>query len=170
MKILLLTQFLSTTKGGGEHVFALMGKLLAKSGNKVWIITNKIKNEEYEYHKNLKIIFVPPTLEHKGGLPPGFKDNLLYCTFALRKGISIIKKERIDIIHSNNFTPAFTGSLLSLLTSKPHVTTIHDVFSLYKDFWKHWAKQENVSKLNVLLAPLFERLMIRTWFGRKFFN
>jgi glycosyltransferase involved in cell wall biosynthesis len=161
MKILLLTQFFSNTKGGGEYVFSLMSRLLADSGNDVWVITNRIKDEVYASHKNVRIIFVPPLLEYKGGHPPGFKDNITYSLCAFTKAISIIKNEKIDIIESNNFAPALAGTMISILTSIPHITVIHDVFSLHKDFWKNWGRQENVSRLNVLLVPIFEKIIFR---------
>jgi len=160
MNILLLSQFFSTTRGGGEYVFSLMAKKFAENNHKVWVITNKIKGENYQPQKNIQMIFVSPILEYKGGLPPSFSDNLRYSINAIFKGLSIIKKEKIDIIHSNNFSPALAGSTLSFLTSKPHITTIHDIFSLGgKDFWKKWAAQNNVSKINTRLAPFFEKLM-----------
>ena len=160
MKILLLSQFFSTTRGGGEYVFSMIAKKLAENTHKVWVITNKIKNETYYEAPNLKLVFVPPTLEHKGGLPPRFFDNIRYTSNAIFKGLKLIKKEKIDIIHSNNFAPALSGSILSSLTSRPHVTTIHDIFSLEGDeFWKKWAKQNDVSKINAFLAPIFEKLM-----------
>ena len=160
MKILLLAQFFSTTRGGGEYVFSMIAKKLAENNHKVWVITNKIKNETYYEAPNLKLVFVPPTLEHKGGLPPRFFDNISYTSNAIFKGLKLIKKEKIDIIHSNNFAPALSGSILSSLTSRPHITTIHDIFSLEGDeFWKKWAKQNDVSKINAFLAPIFEKLM-----------
>jgi len=162
INVLLLTQFFSTTKGGGEYVFSLIAKTLADKGNKVWVITNQIKGETYPSHQNIKIIFVPPLLEYKGGLPPGFGDNLRYSLSTIRKGLSLIKKEEIDIIHSNNFAPALAGSILSSITSKPHITTVHDVFSLCgKNYWKLWGKQSNTSRLNVILAPFFEKMIIK---------
>lgn len=162
MKVLLLSQFFSTTKGGGEYVFSLMAKTLADKGNKVWVITNQMKGETYPHHENIKIIFVPPLLEYKGGLPPGFRDNLRYSWNAIRKGLSLLKKEEIDIIHSNNFSPALAGSILSSLSGKPHITTVHDIFSLCgKNYWKLWGKQSNTSRINVILAPFFEKLIIK---------
>ena len=121
MKILLLSQFFSTTRGGGEYVFSLIAKNLSKNNHKVWIITNKISDEKYEDHENIKLVFVPPTLEYKGGLPPKFVDNLRYSINAVKSGIKIIKNEKIDIIHSNNFAPALAGAILSYLSSKPHI-------------------------------------------------
>jgi len=162
MIILLLSQFFSTTKGGGEYVFKTIAKVMVQNGHKVWIITNNVKGEKYEESENLKIITVNPTLEYKGGLPPTFLDNIRYTINAYRKGRNIIKNEKIDIIHSNNFSPALAGSLISYFTKTPHITTIHDIFSIYdKDFWKKWAGQSNVSHTNARLVPFFEKLMMQ---------
>ena len=35
MNVLLLTQFFSTTRGGGEYVFSMIAQLLAEKGNNV---------------------------------------------------------------------------------------------------------------------------------------
>lgn len=162
MNILLLSQFFSTTRGGGEYVFSVIAKMLASKGHKVWIITNRILGEDYKEYNNIKVIFVEPSLEYKGGLPPRFSDNLRYSINTILKGFRIIVNEKIDIIHSNNFSPAIAGSILSYLTSKPHITTIHDIFSLCgKNYWKMWGAQSNVSKINVILAPFLEKLMTR---------
>lgn len=162
MNVLLLTQFFSTTRGGGEYLFSLIAENLARNGHKVWIITNKIIGEKYTSNENITIIFVKPDLEYKGGLPPGFLDNITYSINTIRRGLKTIKNEKIDIVHSNNFAPALAGAMLSSLTSKPHITTIHDIFSLCgKNYWNMWGKQSGISKLNVWLAPFFEKLMIK---------
>lgn len=162
MKVLLLSQFFSATKGGGEFVFKTIAENLAKNGNKVWIITSDVKNEDYQESENLKIITVKPTLEYKGGLPPSFSDNIRYVINAYKLGRRLVKKEKIDIIHSNNFSPALAGSLISYFSRVSHITTIHDIFSIYdKDFWKKWANQSGVSYTNARLVPFFERLMMK---------
>jgi len=69
MKILLLSQFFSSTRGGGEHLFYILAKKLAEKNHQVWVITNKIKDESYPSHKNIKIILVSPVLKYEGGLP-----------------------------------------------------------------------------------------------------
>ncbi|MGB9003978.1 MAG: glycosyltransferase family 4 protein [Nitrosotalea sp.] len=160
MNILLLSQFFSTTKGGGEYVFSMLAKMLVKNGHKVWIVTNEIKGESYD--KNFNIIFVKPTLQYQGGLPPSFSDNIRYVVNAVIASSKVIQKNNIDIIHSNNFSPALAGSILSSLFSIPHVMTVHDIFSLCgKNYWEKWGDQANVSKLNVMLAPFFEKLMVK---------
>lgn len=160
MNILLLSQFFSTTKGGGEYVFSILAKALADNGNKIWVITHKIDGETYQSHKNIKLVFAP-TIQYEGGLPAGFSDNIKYLVFSVVKGLSIIRNEGIDLIHSNNFTPALSGSILTTLTKKPHITTVHDIFSLCgKNYWQEWRKQYNISKINSSLAPIFEKMMI----------
>lgn len=165
MNILLLSQFFSTTKGGGEYVFKTIAEVMVQNGHKVWVITNEVEGEEYQELKNLKIITVNPTLEYKGGLPPTFLDNIRYVINAFREGKKIIDNEKIDIIHSNNFSPALTGSTISFFTKLPHVTTIHDVFSGYdKEFWKKWTRQTKVSYTNAKLVPFFEKLILKSRF------
>jgi glycosyltransferase involved in cell wall biosynthesis len=162
LNILVLSQFFSTTRGGGEYIFSLIARNLAENDNKVFVITNKIVGEKYQDHKNIKVVFVLPTLQYKGGLPPGFSDNIRYSINAIKAGLKIIKKENIDIIHSNNFAPALAGSILSSITSKPHITTVHDIFSLCgKNYWKEWGRQSDISRMNVFLAPFFEKISIK---------
>ncbi|MDE1727439.1 MAG: glycosyltransferase family 4 protein, partial [Thaumarchaeota archaeon] len=44
----------------------------------------------------------------------------------------------------------------------PHIITVHDVFSLCgKNYWKQWGAQSDVSRINVWIAPFFEKLMIK---------
>lgn len=162
MKILLLTQFLSKTKGGGEYIFSVTANALANRGHDVRIITHKIEGEDYTYfHKNARINFVS-SIKYEGGLPPSFKDNIKFVLQATQKGLQLIKKEKIELIHSNNFSPALVGAILSNLTGKPHITTVHDIFSLCgKKYWQMWGKQNNISRLNVLLAPFFEKMIIK---------
>jgi len=162
LNVLLLSQFFSTTKGGGEYVFKTIANSLAENGSKVWVITNKIKDESYQEIANLKIITIEPELEYRGGLPPSFSDNISYVLKTFRKGKSIVKNHKIDVIHSNNFSPALAGSLIAYFTKTPHITTIHDIFSTYdKNFWKKWSQQSEVSSVNSRLIPFFEKLMMR---------
>ena len=140
-----------------------MAKNLTENGHKVWVITNNVRGEIYLESNSLKIITVSPTLEYKGGLPPTFLDNIRYVINAFNVGKKIIKNQDIDIIHSNNFSPALAGSLISYFTKKPHVITIFDIFSQNgKDFWRKWIKQTNVSKINAMLVPWFEKILMKT--------
>jgi len=161
MNVLLLTDFFSPAKGGGEYVFTLIAQLLAENGHKVWVITNRLEGTDYQHHKNIRNIFVSSPLPYQGGMPVKLKDKIRYIFPAVRVGLSLIKREKIDIIHSNPFVPALVGSILSLLKSKPHIVVIHDIFSIQKGFWSEWAKQKGISKLDVFLGPLLEKIIIK---------
>lgn len=162
MNILLLSQFFSTTRGGGEYIFSVIAKNLAQNDHKVWVITNKIVDEQYNVHDNIKLIFVSPTLKYEGGLPPGFLDNIRYFVNAILAGIKLIKKEKIELIHSNNFTPALVGSILSSLKKISHIIAVWDIFTLCgKDYWQKWAKQKGVSKIHSFLGPKIEKLILK---------
>ena len=162
MNILLLSQFFSTTKGGGEYLFKTIAETLTQNGHNVWVITNNVKGEKYQETKNLKIITVSPTLQYKGGLPPTFLDNIRYVINTYKEGQKIIKNQKINIIHSNNFSPALAGSLISYFTKIPHIITIFDIFSENgNDFWKKWIKQTNVSKINAMLVKWFEKILMK---------
>jgi|TARA_B110000438_G_scaffold302780_1_gene361583 glycosyltransferase involved in cell wall biosynthesis len=140
-----------------------MAKNLTEKGHKVWVITNNVKGEIYPKSDSLKIITVSPTLEYQGGLPPTFLDNIKYVINTFNAGKKIIKSQNIDIIHSNNFSPSLAGSLISYFTKKPHIITIFDIFSQNgKDFWQKWIKQTNVSKINAMLVPWFEKILMKT--------
>jgi len=163
LKILLLSQFFSSTRGGGEHLFYIIAKKLVENNHQVWVVTNKIEDENYPIIKNLKIIFVPPVLKYQGGLPPSIKDNMQYWINAVKVGKKIIKENGIEIIHSNNFTPSLVGGTLSLLTSKVHITSIWDIFSLCGcDYWKKWVSQTGVPKINQFLGPIFEKIVLKS--------
>ena len=53
MRILFLSQFFSSTRGGGEHLFYVIVKKLAENNHQVWVITNKIEDENYPVNKNI---------------------------------------------------------------------------------------------------------------------
>jgi glycosyltransferase involved in cell wall biosynthesis len=140
-----------------------MAKQLAQNNHQVWVITNKIEGENYPIHKNIEIVFVPPVLRYQGGLPPSIKDNIQYLINATRAGRKIIRENNINIIHSNNFTPSFVGGILSFLTSRVHITSVWDIFTLCGcDYWKKWVNQTGVSKINQFIGPVFEKLVLKT--------
>ena len=162
MHILLLTQYFSTVAGGGEYLYNIMAQKLAEENHKIWIISTKIKDEKYDLHKNINLIQISPELEKKGGLQPSFFANLLYSFNAIKTGLKIIRNEKIDLIHSNNFAPSLSGSILSFFTSTKHIITIHDIVTLCSsDYWKKWKQQRGVSKINTFLGPIFEKLILQ---------
>ena len=157
MKILLLSHFFTVGAGGAWSVIALIAQLLAENGHKVWVITNRLEGTEVPQHENIKTIFV--LSQPSGAKRFKLTDTIRYSFAIIRVGISIIRKEKIDIIHSNP-VPALAGSILSLLTSTSLIVVIHDVFSAQK-LWRESLKQKEISKLNALLRPVFEKIIIK---------
>lgn len=144
MHILLIDRFFLPNIGGGEFVFTLIGEALAKSGHKVWVITNKYQNYESPKHENIQIKYIssPQTISANKGW--GLNEKICFTLNAIKAGISIIKKEKIQMIHSNPTYPAIVGSFLSFLTSTPHCITIHGVRPL-----KSGALQERLKKSKI---------------------
>jgi len=153
---------MSKTRGGGESVFSDIANGISEKGHKVFVITNRIEKEDYtKFHNNVKLIFIS-SLPHVAGYAPSLGEDFRFIFTAIRKGFSLIRKEKIQLIHSNNFSPSLAGSILSSLTKVPHIICIHDVFSYCeKDYWKKSSQQEKVSKINAFLGPLFEHMIIK---------
>jgi len=162
LKVLLISQFLSATRGGGESVFSDIANGISEKGHKVFVITNRIEKEDYtKFNNNVKLIFIS-SLPYVAGYAPSLGEDFGFIFKAIKKGFSLIRKEKIQLIHSNNFSPSFAGSILSSLTKVPHIICIHDVFSFCeKDYWKKSSKQPKVSKINAILGPLFENMIIK---------
>lgn len=120
---------------------------MAAKGHKVYVIRHKIKGSKLRnLPANLRIYDVDPQLELVGGLPSIMYQNILFLRNATRLGLRIIKDKKVDIIHANNYTPIFVGTLLSKLTSRPLVVTIHHVASTNGlSYWKKWMDQFKTS-------------------------
>ena len=164
----MLTQFFSPTRGGGEVMFYQLANQLGKRGHKVFIIKHKIlgsdKSEDYlNLSSNVIIYEVNPTVIHKGGLPAGIFQNVLYVLNSIKTGLKIIKSNRVDVIHCNTYSPVFAGWLLSKLTGVPLLVTVHDVALLHGyNFWEKWMRQfGRLSWIKALIGYLSELLTIK---------
>ena len=112
MKILYLTQFFEATRGGGEVIFYQLADQLARRGHKVFVIKHRMlksdspRDDLNSLPSNVVIYEIDPAVEHKGGLPAGIFQNILYVLNSIKAGLKIIKNNRVDVIHCNNFSPA----------------------------------------------------------------
>ena len=169
MNILLLTQFFSPTRGGGEIMFYQLADRLARKGHKVFVIKHKVLGSDSSRDNlntlpsNVIVYEIDPAVKHKGGLPAGVLQNFLYAFNSIKTGLKIIRGNRVDIIHSNNYSPVFAGWFLSKLTSIPLLVTIHDVASLHgHDFWEKWMRQfGRISKIKAFIGYVSELLTIK---------
>jgi glycosyltransferase involved in cell wall biosynthesis len=162
MNILYITQFFSATRGGGEVIFYDFAEGMAKRGHHVDIISHQITNLNENNLDNVAVHRIRPTIEHKGGLPPSIKQNMMYIINAIIKGSQIIRQNKIDIIHTNIHSPIIVGSILAKVHNLPIVITIHDILtSSSRDYWKKWAAQNNVSRISPIIGPLFEKITVK---------
>jgi len=160
MKILLLSYFFSAGLEGTAIVFINIAELLAKNGHKVWVVTNKFEGVEYPKHNNLKIVFISTPQKYQKNRRTTMKNTIQYIFSTIKTGLSITKKEKIDIIHSNGGIAGFAGSIISSFTKKKHILTIHNIYP--QDFWKEWENQPENSKFKAFLGKTQERIVIKS--------
>ena len=162
VRVLLLSQYFSDSKGGGEHVMRMLARMVGESGGRAWVVCGRVSGERYPDLPGVSLEFAGARLGYEAGLPTGMAQNASYVLGAVRRGLSIARREKIQVVHSNNFAPAAAGSAISRMAGIPHVTSVHDVFSLCGDcYWQRWRRQGGVSRLAAALAPRFEKIMLR---------
>src|SRR6187551_3469914 len=158
MNILYITQWFSSEGGGGEVVFMNVARGMAKKGHKVDVISHILSNTVDEQIQGLKIHRINPKLRNQ---LPSISDNFLFMMHSLIEGIRIIRKNKIDLIHSNNFISVIVGKTLSKIFNIPLVTTIHYAYYQTPELWDKWAKQEGVSIFSKILGPFLEKMTIK---------
>jgi glycosyltransferase involved in cell wall biosynthesis len=162
MNVLFLTQYFSRNRGGSEAVFYQWSKELSSRGHNVYVICQDEENLEPDDFNSVNVIHVSPPAKFGGGLPSSASDNLRYVFNTIKIGIKVSRKNNIDIVHANNFFPIFAGYIISKVTKKPYVSTIHDLFSVSGfDYWRKWAKQSG-TPYALFVGPLIEKLAVKT--------
>jgi glycosyltransferase involved in cell wall biosynthesis len=162
MKILYFTQFLSATGGGGEVVFCNLAKGMLRLGHEVHIICHQMTDPHSNSLDGANIYKIKPVIGHKAGYLLSSSQHVKYALNALMRGSSVIRKHKINIIHANTITPVIPASILGKIYDIPVVSTVHDVYSANSpDYWKHWSSQDKVSSTSSLIAPLYERFVLK---------
>jgi len=160
MRILLLSYYFSAGLEGTAIVFINIAELLAKNGHKVWVVTNKFEGVNYPKHDNLKIVFISSPKKYEKKRRTTIKDTTKYIFSTVKTGLSITKNEKIDIIHSNGGIAGLAGSIISMLTSKNHILTIHNIYP--QDYWTEWTKQPENSKFKSFLGKMQEKIVLKS--------
>jgi len=166
MRILYLTHLFSDTAGGGEYVFWLYSKYMAKRGHEVYVVslakdTNLAKN----FNNNITVFELMPSFKHSGVLPQSVLINAKYIV----KGLQIIGKIKrdIDVIHSNIYIPAFLGGVAKILYGIPHIITLHDLgLVMGIRFLQMWFREGGSGSLSAFLKTLigatYELTLVKT--------
>ncbi len=105
--------------GGIEPHVQKLSKYLARDGNEIFIVTRRFPGQTKE--ETLGKIHVYRTMF----LYTWFLRTLTFNLFAFFKAFQLIRRERIDLIHSHGWIAGSFGSLLSQLTKTPFVWTPH---------------------------------------------
>ena len=158
MNILYVSQWFSSSGGGGEVLFMQIARGIAEQGHNVHVISHKLADFNEDDIGNVKIHRVNPLLSN---FPPSYFQNIGYILSATWLGLRIIKQHKIDVMHVNNFTPIIVGTILSKICKIPLVKTIHVVFCATPNYWNNWSKQLNVSRFTSWVGPLFEKLTLK---------
>jgi glycosyltransferase involved in cell wall biosynthesis len=106
--------------GGGIEVHVeKLAKYLSKKGHDVYIITRRFPGQKKEEHRGRVHVY------RVGFLYNRYLRTLSFNKLSFLRALKIIKKERIDLIHSHGMVASFFASLLSRLTGRPLVVTPH---------------------------------------------
>ncbi|RLF17524.1 MAG: hypothetical protein DRJ66_00645 [Thermoprotei archaeon] len=168
MNILYCTNYLSNSTGGSEYVFWLYAKFMAERGHKVYVVCFNTDEEVREITSALgiEVINIAPELKPTPFLPRGLCTNMKYILMGYRKARTKLSKVRVDIIHSNTYTPIILGSMLRNRYGMPHVVTVHDVKSsmdfpfIYQIFYEV-EPSHKVTLIKSRLSMRGERLLYR---------
>ena len=161
MNILLVSYYFQTGFQGSTSLIVFIANWLAKKGHKVWVLTHKFQNQEYKTHPNINFVFVSSELSFEGREKTSVTEMIRFSFAVWKKGLDIVKKEKIDIIHSNAIA-GFPASLIAFFSSKPHIMLIHDLYSTDPQFWNQWQKQEGNSRINGWLGRLYEKILVKS--------
>ncbi len=127
--------------GGVEIVFKNLGEGLAKQGHDVSIVTHRMKGtKKFEIIEGVKV--------HRIDC---FHSRYWFTFLSIPKVMSLAKKA--DIIHTTSFNGAPPAWLVSKLTRKPCIITVHEVWI------NKWSKLTEMNKISALKHEFLERLI-----------
>ena len=158
MNILYITYFFLSS-GGGEVVFYNLAKQMLLLGHNVDVLCQLVSNNTDDEFDRVNVHTIKPRVEYKGTLPVSMMQNIRFIINAIKKGSNIIKYKKIDIIHTNSFSPHIVGSILSKIHKIPVVATIHDVYTDMN--WKEWTQENSLSAIFSILGPFFEKICLK---------
>jgi len=109
--------------GGIETWTKNIAERLAEKAE-IFIVTGKVKSQPNKEEVNRVKVWRTSlfTLSNLSASPIIYSLSLL--PFIFFKSLSLIKKEKIDILHCQGFLSSFLGFLLSKLTGTPYIVTV----------------------------------------------
>jgi len=124
MRILIITYEFPPIGGGVGVASYQMSKELAKR-HRVEILTSRFRDCPVKEEKNGLIIHRVPVIHRDNPFTGSILSLLSFFPSSLKKGFTLLKKEKFDLIHSYFGIPVgIIGVILSKCFSIPHVTTL----------------------------------------------
>ena len=115
-KVLLLTQYPPHIGGVSTHSYNITKN---SEETDFHVLSYRKQGKDIDLPENVDINYLP-TLNFIGGR------GLSYIFLAIKKGSKLVKKENIDIIHSQYAgPPCLAGNIIKRKTNTPLITTIH---------------------------------------------
>ncbi|MCF7834541.1 glycosyltransferase family 4 protein [Candidatus Gracilibacteria bacterium] len=126
MKILFILELFQPHIGGVEILFDNLIKGLISKGNSVTVLTSKFKKDLPSYEKISDKLEIYRVGHNR-------YDFMFYC---ISKGIKLAKK--CDIIHTTTYNAAIPASIISKITNKKIVITVHEIFGKLRYRFLGW--------------------------------
>jgi len=124
MRIGLFTDTYPPYINGVSTSVCMLKHALEKKGHQVFVVTVNDDNLKYKFEENNTVIRVP-------GIPTGIYDYRLTGVYPLRI-INIIKKWKLDIIHSH--TEFGIGTFARIIAKQLNIPIVHTYHTMYEDY------------------------------------
>jgi glycosyltransferase involved in cell wall biosynthesis len=162
MNILYISQFFTNRSGGGEAVIYNLAMAMHKRGHQVNVICQRLKDHKSEDTglKGLSIDRIEPQVEYAGETSRSISNNMLFILNTTIRGMKVIKKNRVELIHANFYGPAIAGSILSRFYNIPLVKTVHHIY--IPEYWKQYREKNRAPYYSSVAGRLFQKLYLMT--------
>lgn len=158
MRIGLFTDTYPPYINGVSTSVLMLKKGLEKLGHKVYIVT--VNSEGFSYKEEEDVLRIP-------GVPIGILDYRLSGLYPI-KAINIIKKWKLDVIHSH--TEFGIGSFARLISKQYNIPLVHTYHTMYEEYvyyitkgYFNSASKKMVEYLTLFLCDkLVEELIVPT--------
>ena len=161
MHILYFLQAISPSAGGGEALFYNFAKKLIQKGHDIHIICYAMKDPGIAIQDlikmGVKIHAIKPEVENKGTVLFTYGQQVAYIINAFREGREVLKRNMIDIMHANTYTPIIPAAILGKISQVPVISTVHHVTLGH---WKVWSSQKGVPRSASVIGPIYERFIL----------
>lgn len=148
LRVLMISTIFYPKVDGSVIAVSNMLRCLRECGHIVYLITRKLhKTMPKEKWQDISVVRVGPS-------GPSLVSRLILSLNQARVGFTIMKNERIDIIHAHGIAPLLAGLMLSKLFHRPVAVSFHG-------FQRLWFKSVRWKRESTLaLTYPFEKFLI----------